>query len=140
MKKFINSIKPNHFLSFGDIDKDIELGHLNVLIGKNSCGKSNLLEAFELLKALPKDLLYPIRQGGGIREWLWKGSDKTPIAELSVSLNYPDATIPLRYRLNFTEVNQRLELVDEAIECVRKAKPHLDDVYFIIAIIKAIRL
>ncbi len=129
MKKFINSIKLNNFLSFGDTDEALELGHLNVLIGKNSCGKSNLLEAFDLLKSLPKDLLAPIRQGGGIREWLWKGSDKTPIAELSVSLNYPDDPIPLRYRLNFTEVNQRLELVDEAIECVHKRKSHEDEPY-----------
>jgi len=127
---FINDIKLNNFLSFGDASERIKLGSLNVLIGKNSCGKSNLIEAFALLKALPKDLPAPIRQGGGIREWLWKGSDKIPIAEINVSLNYPGDSIPLRYRLNFTEVSQRLELVDEAIECVHKKEDWQPDVYF----------
>lgn len=126
---FVNSIRLQNFLSFGDTE-DIELNALNVLIGKNSSGKSNLIEAFGLLQALPKDLLPPIRQGGGIREWLWKGADKTPVAEINVALNCPRSSIPLRYRLNFTEVNQRLELVDEAVECVQKAQERHDDVCF----------
>ncbi len=128
---FINSLQLKNFLSFGDIGEVIELSPLNVLIGKNSCGKSNLIEAFSLLKALPKDLLDPIRRGGGIREWLWKGSDQSPIAEINVSLNYPErSSMPLRYKLNFTESNQRAELTDEAIECMDKAYPSHEDVYF----------
>ncbi|RLC17256.1 MAG: chromosome segregation protein SMC [Deltaproteobacteria bacterium] len=127
---FINEIKLANFLSFGDASEPIQLGSLNVLIGKNSCGKSNLIEAFALLKALPKDLPAPIRQGGGIREWLWKGANKTPIAEINISLNYPGDSIPLRYRLNFTNVGQRLELIDEAIECVYKKEAWQHDVYF----------
>lgn len=103
-------------MSFGSANEAVELGPLNVLIGKNSCGKSNLVESFSLLRALPKDFLAPVREGGGVREWLWKGSKETPVAEINVSLNYPGAAGSLTYRLNFTEVNQRLELVDEAIE------------------------
>jgi len=128
---FINSVQLNNFLSFGDVGEVIELGPLNVLIGKNSCGKSNLIEAFSLLKALPKDLLDPIRRGGGIREWLWKGSDQSPIAEINVSLNYPErSSMPLRYRLNFAELNQIVEITDEAIECMNKTYSSHDDVYF----------
>lgn len=127
---FLNSIKLKNLLSFGDKSEAIELGPLNVLIGKNSCGKSNLIEVFSVLKSLPKDLLEPIRKGGGIREWLWKGSDSVPIAEINLEFNYPGDSIPLRYKLNFTEVNQRLELVDEAIECVHKTQKWHNDVYF----------
>ncbi|VEN75305.1 SMC domain-containing protein [Candidatus Desulfarcum epimagneticum] len=129
-KVFVNSLKLKNLLSFGDKSDDIELGPLNVLIGKNSCGKSNFIEAFSLLKSLPKDLLAPIRRGGGIREWLWKGSDESSVAELNLSLNYPGDPIPLRYRLNFSEVSQRLEIFDEAIESARKTHESEDDVYF----------
>ncbi|MCP4689714.1 MAG: AAA family ATPase, partial [Desulfobacterales bacterium] len=77
---FINSVQLNNFLSFGPASKALELGPLNVLIGKNSCGKSNLIEAFAILRATPKNLLAPVRQGGGVREWLWKGADEPPTA------------------------------------------------------------
>ena len=46
------------------------------------------------------------------------------------TLNYPGNPIPLRYKLNFTEVNQRLEIVDEAIECARKTDESHNDVHF----------
>ncbi|MDM8548636.1 AAA family ATPase [Desulfobacterales bacterium HSG2] len=126
---FISTIRLQNFLSFGNAE-EIELNALNVLIGRNSSGKSNLIEALGLLQALHRDLPGPIRQGGGIREWLWKGADKTPIAEINVTLNCPMSPVPLRYRLNFTEVNQRPELVDEAIECAHKAQDWHDDVCF----------
>ena len=129
-KNIISSIKLNNFLSFGDKSQPVELGNLNVLIGKNSCGKSNLIEAFAILQSLPKDLLDPIRKGGGIKEWLWKGRNTAAIAEINLTLNYPDDPIPLTYKLNFTEVNQRLELVDEAIEASHKTNDLSDDEYF----------
>ncbi len=128
-KHFVNSIQLQNFLSFG-YPAELALGPLNVLIGKNSCGKSNLVEALSLLQALPKDILPPVRQGGGIREWLWKGTKQPPVAELRLSLNCPAAANPLRYRLSFTEVNQRLELVDEAIENLQEPPPSDDDIYF----------
>ncbi len=127
---FINSVQLNNFLSFGPASKALELGPLNVLIGKNSCGKSNLIEAFAILRAAPKNLLAPVRQGGGVREWLWKGADEPPTAEINVSLTHPADSIPLIYKLSFTEVSQRLELVDETIECPRKTKSRPEDVDF----------
>jgi predicted ATPase len=128
--KLFSNIKLSNFLSFGDKSEPVELGPLNVLIGKNSCGKSNLIEAFAILQSLPKDLLEPIRKGGGIKEWLWKGSNKTPIAEIDLTLNYPGNSVPLRYKINFTEVNQRVELVNEVLECVHKTQERHEDVYF----------
>jgi predicted ATP-dependent endonuclease of OLD family len=38
-------------LSFNDTT--VELGHLNVLIGPNAVGKSNLIEVISLLQAAP---------------------------------------------------------------------------------------
>jgi predicted ATPase len=81
----------------------------------NASGKSNLIEAIGLLKATPIDLTVPIRKGGGIREWLWKGSKETPIGEIEVTVDYPKGKMPLSYRLGFTIVSQRMEIVDEVI-------------------------
>lgn len=62
------------FLSFGEGGAPIPLEPLNVLIGPNGSGKSNLVEAFSVLRAVPQDLPLPVRRGGGVRDWLWKGT------------------------------------------------------------------
>lgn len=115
-KRFIHSLQLQNFLSYGSEGRKIELQPLNVLIGTNASGKSNLIEAMGVLKATPTDLLAPIRQGGGISDFLWKGEKGIPTAKIEAILNYPERTMPLRYQISFTAVGQRLEVVDEAIE------------------------
>ncbi len=115
-KRLIQSIKLQNFLSFGPDAREIQLKSLNVLIGPNASGKSNLIEAIGFLQASPIDLGIPIREGGGISEWLWKGSKKTPTAEVNVTVCYPEGTMPLRQSILFTMVGQRFELIDEAVE------------------------
>ena len=115
-RRLIQSIKLQNFLSFGPDTEEIELKSLNVLIGPNASGKSNLIEAIGFLQASPIDLGLPIRQGGGILEWLWKGSRTTPIAEVNATVCYAGGTMPLRHRISFTMVGQRFELADEAVE------------------------
>jgi len=61
------------FLSFAYDTGEFRLAPLNVLIGANGSGKSNLVEAVSVLRAVPRDLPLPIRQGGGVKDWLWKG-------------------------------------------------------------------
>ena len=116
--RFIRTIQLTNFLSYGDSGEETRLESLNVLIGPNSSGKSNLIEAIGLLRATPRDLTAPIREGGGISDWLWKGSQGTPAAEINVTVHHPEpkGKMPLRYKLSFTMVGQRMELVDEAIE------------------------
>ena len=115
-KRFIHSLQLQNFLSYGSEGETIELQPLNVLIGSNASGKSNLIEAIALLKATPTDLVAPIRQGGGISDFLWKGEKGIPTAKIEAILDYPERTIALRYQISFTTVGQRLEVVDEAIE------------------------
>src|ERR1022692_2757135 len=76
MQPFIKTIHARGVLSFAPDSEPLPLTPLNVLIGPNGSGKSNLIEIFELLKALPTDLAEAIRDGGGIGEWLWKGGAK----------------------------------------------------------------
>jgi predicted ATPase len=129
-KKLIRSIRLKNFLSFGDSTPEMEMESLNVFIGPNASGKSNLIEALGILAATPKDITSPIREGGGVAEWLWKGSPKTPIAELDVTLFYPEGIMPLRHRLSITMSGQRLEVVDEVVENERPEFHSAQDVRF----------
>ncbi len=104
-----------NLLSFGPETEELPLEPLNVLIGINASGKSNLLEALALLAAAPHDLARPIRRGGGIGEWLWKGAE-SPIASIETALDGPEPDPePLRYRLALTERSHRFKLVDEVL-------------------------
>lgn len=130
---FVQSLQIKNLLSYGEEGEEIELRPLNVLIGPNASGKSNFIEAIGLLKEIPKDLAYLIRREGGVSEWLWKGGRNHPEAELEAVVSYPEATIPgmnLRYRIKFTEVGQRLELIDEVVENQKPNDPDKAEPYF----------
>ena len=88
-ERFLRAIRLRNILSFGPDTTELELQSLNVLIGPNGAGKSNLIEAIGLLQSAPTNLLDPIRAGGGIAEWVWKGSDDTPVAEIEATVSYP---------------------------------------------------
>ncbi|MEH2281470.1 MAG: AAA family ATPase [Nostoc sp.] len=128
-KRFIHTLRLENFLSYGSEGEEIELQPLNVLIGANTSGKSNLIEAIGILRATPTDLPAPFRQGGGISEFLWKGGQETPVAKIEVTLNYPQRLQNLRYYVNLTSIGQRLELVDEAVENEQSYQGE-SDVYF----------
>ena len=128
--RFIRTLQLRNLLSFGLDTPPIEFGALNVLIGPNGSGKSNIIEAIDLLRSSATDLLAPVRAGGGTEEWLWKGVDKPPHAELNATLTYPDGIMPLRHRISLTAVRQRFELIDEAIENEGRRRPQDGDVFF----------
>lgn len=115
-KRLIRSLRLRNFLSYGDAAEALELQPLNVLIGPNASGKSNLLAALALLRAAPKDLAKPIREGGGVREWLRKEGEELPVAEIEVTIEYPHGNTPLRHRLGFSAVGPRHEVVCEVLE------------------------
>ena len=112
----IRSIKLHNLLSFGPDTPPLEMRSLNVLIGPNGSGKSNLIEAIGLLQAAPRDLTVPIRQGGGIGDWIWRGEPEARSAQVEVVAENPKGPQALRYRLGFAERGQRFELTEEQIE------------------------
>jgi len=118
---FLRSLSLKNFLSYGPEGAEIELQPLNVLVGANGSGKSNFIEALGLLRALPHDFLEPIRKGGGISEWLWKGAQPAA-AEISVQVNSIESVLGDRmpttfdHRLSFAAVGQRTQIIDEVIE------------------------
>jgi predicted ATPase len=129
--RLLKSIRLRNFLSYGPTAPPIDLLPLNVLIGPNGSGKSNLLEAVDILRATPSDVTQPIRDGGGVEDYLWKGltAKRVPTSEIEATVYYPEGKCPLKYRLAFTMVGQRFEIFDEAIENPEPS-PGEEDVYF----------
>ena len=128
--QFIQTIRLDNLLSYGSDAGEFSLEPLNVLIGPNASGKSNLIEVLSLLAAAPRDLQAPIREGGGIVDWLWKGAPGTPAATVDVTVAYPAGPTALRYRLSFTEAGARFELRDEAVENEKPTNPYDEQPYF----------
>lgn len=111
----IHSIRLDRFLSFGVSTEPTPLGPLNLVIGPNGSGKSNLLEAFELLRNAPGDLTRPIREGGGVREWIFKGTTGARVANLDVLVSFPGGQGTLRHDLAFMESGPFIQLAGETI-------------------------
>jgi predicted ATPase len=111
----IRRLTIRNLLSFGGEATTIELQNLNVLIGANGSGKSNLIEVIGLLKSTPKDLGRAIASGGPIDEWLWKGSPNTTGATIEATISQASGPAVLRYVLGFEKVGSRLEIYNEVI-------------------------
>ena len=124
----LKRIKASNLLSFGPEGIDLELSNLNVLIGPNGSGKSNLFETIRLLQAAPSDLSEPVRTGGGISDWIWKGQPGSS-AIVEAIVNNPKGNQPLRHVIEFRESGRRFTLEDERIE---NESPYLGqpDAYF----------
>jgi len=107
-------------LSFAPDTPEIELLPLNVLIGPNGSGKSNLIEIIELLRAAPSGISSAIREGGGIREWIWKGCS-CGRASIEVQLAYDQPSTDLRYMIEFAPRGERAEVWRETLVAGTKA-------------------
>ena len=119
MDPVIREIQLKNLLSFGPDTPPLELKPLNVLIGPNGSGKSNLLEAIGLLRAAPKDLSAPVKETGGLRDWLWQGErNATATIEASINCYYPHHVHgnSLQHVISFRGFGQWFEVTRELIE------------------------
>ena len=112
----IKHLKISGLLSFGPTGIDLPMHGLNVFIGPNGSGKSNLIEVLALLRACPKNLPAPVKEMGGVREWLWKGKDAPKEAVIDAVVTNPGKIMNLRHWLGIREHGLRFEVADERIE------------------------
>ena len=117
-RMFLRRLSLKKLLSFND--SSVELGELNVLIGPNAVGKSNLIEVISLLQAAPTNLAAAILRGGGVRQWLWLGDPvRSPIGTIECELMLPRAQrfwpCPLTYRLQFSEDAKGFVIMQEQL-------------------------
>ena len=126
----LRSLQLKGFLSFSPKSEPVTLTNLNVLIGPNGVGKSNFIEAIELLHATPADFRGVIRLGGTPNDWIWQGGTGTTAARIEALLSPVNTTRELRYALEFTENAGELEIADEVLEDSKKADSRAKDVRF----------
>ena len=102
----------------------MKLRPLNVLIGINGSGKSNLIETIGLLASMntPRGMSGYIGQRGGILHWLWKGSEEVPIAKIDVSGGLNGRHF--KHHMAFTRVEQSIEVVDERVSLRSRGDRH----------------
>ena len=112
----IEQLTLTNLLSFGPQAQTIAFQPLSVFIGPNGSGKSNLLEAIDLLRNAPDELAKPIREGGGVAEWLWKGEPKCHSAGIEVVVRNTTGLASTRYVMSFANAAQRFQIIDERIE------------------------
>ncbi len=111
VRMLLRKVKLENLLSFRNTE--VELRGLNVLIGANASGKSNLIEAIGLLQAAPVDLSAAILRLGGVRVVCsLAGPVASPIAAIECS-EIDDKH--LQYRLEFSEQAAGLVVLRERL-------------------------
>jgi predicted ATPase len=92
-------------------DAALDLRPLNVLIGSNAAGKSNLIRAIGLLRALRR---FPqeIAEGGGLESWMnWRRS-----SGIAIRASGEASGQPYSYRLNVIGSSTHLEIHEEKLD------------------------
>ncbi len=112
----IEQLTLTNFLSFGPKPQNVEFQPLSVFIGSNGSGKSNILDALDLLRTAPAQIGDPVSCGGGVSEWLWKGDKPAQSASIEAVVSYPNGKAPLRYGFSFLNERERFQLSEERIE------------------------
>jgi predicted ATPase len=102
----LDKIELENILSFKQTD--LELQPLNVFIGPNASGKSNVIRALGLARSLPKDLSAEIASGGGPRGWINRRTNGPARIRL-----IGRASPLFDYSLSFREAGQGYEILAE---------------------------
>ncbi len=127
-KRVITSLRLENILSFGSDAQDIELQPLNVLIGPNASGKSNFIEAFRILNATPEDVGQPIREGGSIGEYLWKGGIKINKFSIRITVTAPNKNHELFYGVTIIDDRSWVKIFFESISYLQ-GEEGINDLY-----------
>jgi predicted ATPase len=126
VRMLLRKIKLENLLSFRSTE--VELRPLNVLIGANASGKSNLIEAIGLLQAAPVDLSTGILRLGGVHV-VCSLAVASPVAAIACGgINNDEA---LQYRLEFSEEARGFVILNERLSGrTYSAKNGSDVIYF----------
>jgi predicted ATPase len=115
----LESIEISNLLSFSAQAPTLTLGNLNVIVGRNGSGKSNLIAAIDLMRKTVRDHQTGIRavldEGGGTLAWL-HGRNPQASAKVDVVFSMAGGSIPLRHLFKFGIDAKRYALLDERVE------------------------
>jgi predicted ATPase len=123
----ITRLHVRNFKSLRDID--LSLGPLNVLVGPNMSGKSNILDVFGFLhqaffpEAGTNGISYALAQRGGVNEVLWKGGEDKLITISLEGTDDSDPNTKYRYSLELIAgVGDFITTQNESLKLLRDGK------------------
>jgi predicted ATPase len=124
----ITRLQVRNFKSLREID--LSLGPINVLVGPNMSGKSNILDVFRFVyqvffpEANAQGISYAVAQRGGISEVLWKGSDNKLITIALEAVDDADPSTIYMYSLEL--VSGSGEFVTNQGESLKLMRPGME--------------
>jgi AAA15 family ATPase/GTPase len=106
-KVFIKNFKSLH-------DCEIDIGKMNVVVGANPSGKSNLIEAFRLLKKIydEKDP-FPFLEWWGYNNVVWQRKEELPII---IGLLFDIEGYDVYFETNFTGAGGKFQILREVLD------------------------
>ncbi len=112
VKAFLKKVFIKNFKSLHDCE--IDIGKLNVMVGANASGKSNLIEAFRLLKKIyvEKDG-FPFLEWWGYNNVVWQRKEELPII---IGLLFDIEGYDVYFETNFTGAGGKFQILREVLE------------------------
>jgi len=112
VKAFLKKVFIKNFKSLHDCE--IDIGKLNVVVGANASGKSNLVEAFRLLKKIyvEKDG-FPFLEWWGYNNVVWQRKEELPII---IGLLFDIEGYEVYFETNFTGTGGRFHILREVLD------------------------
>ncbi|MFZ3382352.1 MAG: AAA family ATPase, partial [Candidatus Methanoperedens sp.] len=106
-KVFIKNFKSLH-------DCEIDIGKMNVVVGANASGKSNLIEAFRLLKKIyvEKDI-NPFSEWWGYNNVVWQRKEELSI---TIGLLFDIGGLNVYYEINSTGAGGKFQIEHEFLD------------------------
>ncbi len=95
-------------------DCEIDLGKLNVVVGANASGKSNLVEAFRLLKKIYVDKdINPFTEWWGYNNVIWQRKEELSI---TIGLLFEIEGYEVYFEMNCTGVGGKFQILREVLD------------------------
>lgn len=119
----IDRFKLGGFLSYGRTPVGLDLRQLNVIVGTNGSGKSNLLDMVDLLRAAPMGLVDFVRKAGGVDEWVNNEVGREGKADIEVVVSAENARDRLGYAMSFASANGNFAICSEEVARLQSESP-----------------
>lgn len=100
----LRSLSLQNFLSYGPEETEFTFGALNVLVGPNGSGKTNLIEALRVMRSSTTGFGAPMIAGGGVEAYLYRDGDSIVIAKIELHCALQQVEPTVRHSADFVGV------------------------------------